>query len=131
MLKRFAGSNGEGLTGKRFDQPVTVIPNSTVVEITESGRLTLMGHQFQKSTLAVDNVVLGSVVPDEALYDELLEAGVTAIKIGDRKQVRNLRAAVTDGANAGLTLDEGLRLNANRAMISRLPTEVQLDGDSG
>ncbi len=129
MLKRFAGSNGEGLTGKTFDQPVTVIPSSTVVEIRESGEVILMDHRFQKSSLTVDNVVLASVEPDDGLYDELLEAGIPAIKIGDRKQVRNLRAAVTDGANAGLTLDEGLRLNANRAMISKLPTEVQLNGD--
>jgi hypothetical protein len=76
-------------------------------------------------------VVLGSVEPDDSLYEELLDAGITAIKIGDRRQVRNLRAAVTEGANAGLTLDEGLRLNANRALISRLPAEVQLDGDPG
>ena len=56
----------------------------------------------------------------------LLEAGITVIKIGDRKKVRNLRAAVADGANAALTLDENLYLNANRALISRLPTEVNL-----
>ena len=48
-----------------------------------------------------------------------------AIRIGDGHRVRNLRAAVTEGANAGLTLDDQLRLNANRAMISRLPTEVR------
>ena len=47
-----------------------------------------------------------------------------AIKIGDSRQVRNLRSAVTEGANAGLTLDDGLRMNANQAMISKLPTEI-------
>jgi NADPH-dependent 2,4-dienoyl-CoA reductase/sulfur reductase-like enzyme len=125
MMKRFAGSNGEGLKGKTFDHPVTVIPNSTVVEIREDGEVTLMDNRFGKSTLAVDNVVLASVEPDESLYEELLEAGVTVMKIGDRKGVRNLRAAVTEGANAGLTLDEGLALNANRRTISRLPTEVR------
>ncbi len=128
MMKRFAGSNGEGLKGKPFEKPVTVIPNSTVVEIKEGGEVTLMDHRFQKSVLQANNVVLASVQPDDGLYGQLLQAGVLAVKIGDAKQVRNLRAAVTEGANAGLTLDEGLRLNANRAMISRLPTEVQLDG---
>ena len=127
MLKRFAGSNGEGLKGKPFEKPVTVIPNSTVVEIKEGGEVTLMDNRFQKSVLQAKNVVLASVQPDDGLYDQLLQAGVLAVKIGDARQVRNLRAAVTEGANAGLTLDEGLRLNANRAMISRLPTEVQLD----
>ncbi len=124
MLKRFAGGNGEGLKSKTFPQPVTVIPSSTVVEIRDGGEVTLMDDQFQKSTLTVDNVVLADVEPDDGLYDELLAAGVTVIKIGDRQRVRNLRAAVTEGANAGLTLDENLRLNANLKMISKLPTEL-------
>ena len=126
MLKRFAGRNGEGLKSKTFEHAVTVIPNSTVVEITEDGEVTLMDNGFRKSTLSVDNVVLASVVPAEGLYEQLLEGGVTVIKIGDARRVRNLRAAVTDGANAGLTLDENLAMNANRAMISRLPTEVAM-----
>jgi len=125
MLKRFAGGNGEGLKGKTFEQPVTVIANSTVVAIEDNGDVTLMDHRFGKSTLAVDNVVLAAVEPNDGLYAELLEAGVTAMKIGDLLRVRNLRAAVTEGANAGLTLDEDLRLNANRAMISKLPTNGQ------
>ena len=129
MLKRFAGGNGEGLKGKTFEIPVSVIPNSTVAEIKAGGEVVLIDHRFQKSTLTVDNVVLAAVEPDDSLYEELLEAGITAIKIGDRKRVRNLRAAVTEGANAGLTLDEGLRLNANRALVSKLPTEVKLNAD--
>jgi hypothetical protein len=54
----------------------------------------------------------------------LIDAGTTAMLIGDAAKVRNLHAAVTGGANAGLTLDEGLTLNANRQAISQLPTEV-------
>jgi len=130
MFKRFAGGNGEGLQGKPFEKPVTVIANSTIVEIHENGEVTLMDHRFQKSTLTVNNVVLASVEPEDGLYAELLEAGVTATRIGDSRQVRNLRAAVTEGANIGLTLDEGLTLNANRKMISRLPTEVCLDREN-
>jgi NADPH-dependent glutamate synthase beta subunit-like oxidoreductase len=126
MLKRFAGGNGEGLKGKTFAQPVTVIANSTVTEIKANGDVTLMDNQFRKSTLMVNNVVLATVVPDDGHYQRLLEAGLCAIKIGDGRQVRNLRAAVTEGANAGLTLDGGLSLNANHAMISRLPTEVRV-----
>jgi len=129
MLKRFAGGNGEGLQSKTFAQPVTVIPNSTIVEIRPNGEVTLLDHQFRKSTLAVDNVVLASVEPDDGLYGELLAAGKTVIKIGDRERVRNLRAAVKEGANAGLTLDESLTLNANLKMISNLPTEVKVPTD--
>ncbi len=126
MMKRFAGGNGEGLTGKTFEQPVTVLANSTVVEIHDNGEVVLMDHRFRKSTLTVNNVVLASVQRDDSFRSQLLEAGVKAISVGDQKQVRNLRAAVTEGANAGLTLDQGLRINANLKMVSKLPTDVKL-----
>jgi len=126
MMKRFAQGNGEGLRSKTFEQPITVIPDTTVAEIRESGEVALMDSRFRKSTLSVDTVVLASVQADDCFYRQLLEAGLTAIRIGDQKRVRNLRSAVQEGANAGLTLDRGARLNANRAMISKLPTEVDL-----
>jgi 2,4-dienoyl-CoA reductase-like NADH-dependent reductase (Old Yellow Enzyme family)/thioredoxin reductase len=124
LFKRFAGSNGEGLTSKPFQHTVTVIANTTVTEIKDSGEVALMDHRFRKSALAVDNVVLASVVPEESLYDQLLDAEITAVKIGDHKRVRNLLSAVKEGANAALTIDDGLALNANRALTSRHPTEV-------
>jgi hypothetical protein len=126
MMKRFAGGNGEGLTDGPFQHPVTIIPSTTIVEIGDEGEVTLMNQQFQKSTVSADNIILATVKPEGALYEQLLEAGIVVMKIGDARQVRNLRAAVTEGANAGLTLDQGLTLNANRSMISRLPTEVEL-----
>jgi 2,4-dienoyl-CoA reductase-like NADH-dependent reductase (Old Yellow Enzyme family)/thioredoxin reductase len=126
MLKRFAGGNGEGLKGPTFEQPVTVIPNSTVVEIQANGDVMLMDHKFEKSTLSVDNVVLAGVEPNDSLYEELFAAGIRAAKIGDLKRVRNLRAAVREGANAGLTLDEGLQINANRALVAKDATVDQL-----
>jgi thioredoxin reductase len=125
MLKRFAGGNGEALKGKTYAHPVTVIVNSTVLEIRANGEVVLIDNRFQKSTLTVNNVVLAAVEPDDTLYMDLLDAGVTATQIGDGRRVRNLKAAVAEGANVGLTLDEGLRLNANGAMISRLPTDVR------
>ena len=125
MFKRFAGSNGEGLPGKPFQHTVTVIPNTTVLEIA-ANEVTLLDHRFRKSALTVDNVVLASVVPEDSLYDQLLEAGITALKIGDLKRVRNLLSAVREGADAALTIDAGLTLNANRALTSRHPTEVRL-----
>jgi len=126
MMKRFACSNGEGLTDEPFEQPVTVIANSTVVEIASDGEVTLMDNTFRKSSLKVANVVLANVESDDRMFGPLLEAGVAVTKIGDAQRVRNLRAAVTEGANAGLTLDEGLTMNGNRTMISKLPTEVRL-----
>jgi NADPH-dependent 2,4-dienoyl-CoA reductase/sulfur reductase-like enzyme len=124
MLKRFAGGNGEGLPPKPFAQPVTVIANATVAEIRPDGAVTLLDSRFQKTALRVDHVVLAAVEPADDLSATLRDEGLTAVCIGDALRVRNLRAAVTEGANAGLTFDEGLTLNANGAMISRLPTEI-------
>lgn len=124
MFKRFAGGNGEGLKGNPVAHAVTVIPRTTVTHISPSGEVTLLDQKFCKSTLQVDNVVLAQLEPDNSLYDELLAAGIRTVRIGDCKQVRNLRSAVTEGANVGLTLDTNLMLNANAALIARLPTEV-------
>lgn len=124
MLKRFAGGNGEGLKGNPFAHAVTVIPRTTVTQITADGEVTLLDHAFRRSTIQVDNVVLSQLEPDNSLYDDLLAAGIRTVRIGDCKQVRNLRSAVTEGANVGLTLDSNLMLNANAALIARLPTEV-------
>lgn len=125
MLKRFAGRNGEGLNTKTFDQPVTILANTTVVEIAPDGVVTLMDHRFRKTTLAVDHVVLAQLDPNDGLYGELLAGGVPVQKIGDAAGVRNLRAAVTEGANAGLVLDRGAMLNANGALVARLPIDVE------
>ncbi|MCR4413182.1 MAG: FAD-dependent oxidoreductase, partial [Thermoguttaceae bacterium] len=95
MLKRFAGGNGEGLKGPPFAHRVTVIPNTTVTEI-RPGSVTLLDHRFRKTTLAADSVVLAKVEPDDGLVRALLDAGLRAVAIGDCRQVRNLRAAVTE-----------------------------------
>ena len=42
--------------------------------------------------------------------------------------MRNLRGAVTDGANIGFTLDLDLMMNANNSPIANLPTEVKVSG---
>jgi len=126
MMKRFAGGNGEGLKGRAFAHPVTILASSTVLEIRKDGSVVVQDNEFNRKTIKVDNVVLAKMAPDDALYQELLAAGLNVAKIGDAKVVRNLRGAVTDGANIALTIDEGVLLNANREIISNLPTEVEL-----
>jgi NADPH-dependent 2,4-dienoyl-CoA reductase/sulfur reductase-like enzyme len=126
MEKRFKGGNGEGLTSKTFDHPVTIIPNSSVLEIRDNGEVVIVNNKFEKSTLTVDNVVLATMRADGSLFQTYADAGLVVAQIGDAKKVRNLRGAVTDGANLGLTLDKDLRLNANRTVVADLPTEVRL-----
>jgi NADPH-dependent glutamate synthase beta subunit-like oxidoreductase len=126
MVKRFQGGNGEGLTGKTFAYPVTVFPSSSVLEIRDNGEVVVVDSKFERSTLKVDNVVLADVQADDSLFRKYAAAGLTVTKIGDVKKVRNLRGAVTDGANIGLALDKDLRLNANAELIANLPTGIRL-----
>jgi hypothetical protein len=128
MMNRFAGGNGEGLKTRTYAHPVTVITESTVVEIKDQGEVVIQDREFNKSTIKVDNVVLTQVKCNDDLYQELLDAGIVVAKIGDAKKVRNLRGAVTDGANIGFTLDLDLMMNANNSPIANLPTEVKVSG---
>ncbi|MCX7730727.1 MAG: FAD-dependent oxidoreductase, partial [Candidatus Caldatribacterium sp.] len=124
MMKRFAGGNGEALTLRPYRYPVTLLTQTTVLEIRKDGEVVLQDSEFRKKVVKVDNVVLAKVVPNDALYEALLEAGITVTKIGDAREVRNLRGAVTDGANIGLLLEEDVMLNGNLALVASLPTEV-------
>jgi 2,4-dienoyl-CoA reductase-like NADH-dependent reductase (Old Yellow Enzyme family)/thioredoxin reductase len=125
MLKRFDGRNGEGLKGKTCAQPVTLLRQSSVTEIKPDGEVVLLDSAFHRSSLKVDQVVLALVESDDRLYRLLLDAGLNVVKIGDALRVRNVRGAVTDGANAALTLEKDAALNANLALIAHLPTEVR------
>jgi 2,4-dienoyl-CoA reductase-like NADH-dependent reductase (Old Yellow Enzyme family)/thioredoxin reductase len=125
MMKRFKGGQGEGLVSKTFTHPVTFINDSTVLEIKKNGEVVLLSGEFERTTLEVDTVVLANVVVDESLYESYRSAGLLVTRIGDAKKVRNLRGAVTDGANVGLTLDKDLQYNANLEFVSTLPTELR------
>ena len=126
MMKRFACGNGEGLKSKKYAHPVTIIPNSSVLEIKKNGTVVVVNSEFEQSTIKFDTVVLAVVVPDDSFYESFLEAGLNVVRIGDAKKVRNVRGAVTDGANAALVIEEGVMLNANNELISNLPTGIDL-----
>jgi pyruvate/2-oxoglutarate dehydrogenase complex dihydrolipoamide dehydrogenase (E3) component len=126
MLKRFACGNGEGLKSKTYKYPVRIFPDSSVLEIKKDGTVVIVSSTFERSQVKVDTVILAKVEPNNGMYDSLLEAGLTVVRIGDSKKVRNVRGAVTDGANVALTIEEGVTLNANSELISDLPTGIDL-----
>jgi len=126
MMKRFAGGNGEGLKSKTYAHAVTIIPNSSVLEIKKDGTVVIISNDFERTTVKVDTVVLAKVESNDSVYESLLDAGLNVTKIGDAKKVRNVRGAVTDGANAALVIEEGAMLNANNGLISNLPTGIEL-----
>jgi 2,4-dienoyl-CoA reductase-like NADH-dependent reductase (Old Yellow Enzyme family)/thioredoxin reductase len=123
MLKRFAGANGEGLKGRTFAQPVQIIPESSLLEISD-GSVTLLNSTFERSVLPIDTVVLADVESNDVLYEDLLEAGAKVVQIGDARQVRNLRGAVQDGANVALSIEADSVLNANLQLVADLPPEI-------
>jgi hypothetical protein len=126
MDKRFKGGQGEGLTSKTFAHPVTIIPSASVLEIRKDGEVVILNSKFERSTIKVDTVVLAEVAPDASLMESYRAAGLLVTKIGDAKKVRNLRGAVTDGANAAFVLGKDIQLNANQEIVANLPTELRL-----
>jgi hypothetical protein len=111
---------------KAFKHPVTIMTKTTVEEIRKNGEVVLVDSAFARKTVKVDNVILGNMVSDHSLYEQLLGAGILCQEVGDMHHIKNLRNAITEGANAGLIIDDQLCLNANKALISKLPTEVKL-----
>jgi len=118
--------NGEGLKSKTYKYPVRIIPDSSILDIKKNGTVIIVSSTFERSEVKVDTVVLANVEPNDGVYEGLLKAGLTVVRIGDAKKVRNVRGAVTDGANVSLTIEEGVALNANNELISNLPTGIDL-----
>lgn len=124
MKKRFAGGNGAGLEGQPIKIPVDIRLNTTLLEV-KDGSAVLMDSKFNKYEVECDTVVFGQTEPDAALFESLLAAGMLVANIGDSRIVRNVRGAMTDGAEAAYLLDEGLFMNANNTLSANLPQDVE------
>jgi 2,4-dienoyl-CoA reductase-like NADH-dependent reductase (Old Yellow Enzyme family)/thioredoxin reductase len=120
MLKRFAGGNGEGLEGRPIKIPVVIKTNTTVSGI-EDGKVTLIDNNFNKEVIEVDDVILAKQEPDTELYEKAKEKGLNAVLIGDAKEIRNIRGAITEGAFAGLLVGEDVVMNANGELTKKIP----------
>ena len=123
LRKRFAQTDAEALESKPFRYPVTVIPNTTVVEIRD-GEAVLQDKNFQRTTLPVDDIVTCHTRSNVAFLHELAAAGLRVINAGDSVSPRSLFAAVREGASFGLNLDEEMLFNPNHAMVNELPVDV-------
>jgi len=124
MLLRFAGGNGQALEGNPIKIPVQIKTSTTVAEIRD-GEAVLINDKFEKETIAVDTVIMGKTKPNTKLFDSLVAAGIKAANIGDSKLVRNVRGAMTDGAEAGLMIDDDIFMNANNVLSRGLPQDVK------
>lgn len=123
--KNFHQEHAEGLEDKKtYQYAVTVYENTTVYQI-KDGKVILIDKDFNKFEVEVDNVVNCHVRPDHEFFDEMAAAGLPVVNAGDSAAVRNLHAAVDEGAMFGLKLDEkALLFNPNHAVINDLPLDV-------
>ncbi|MCL4514748.1 MAG: FAD-dependent oxidoreductase [Firmicutes bacterium] len=123
LRKRFNQSDAEALSSKPFAHRVKVITNSSVYEILD-GEVVVSDSEFKKITLSIDTVVSCHTKPDVSFLNEMKAAGLRVVNVGDSLKVRNLKAAVAEGANFGAFIDGGLLFNPNDAFIDNLPLEV-------
>jgi NADPH-dependent 2,4-dienoyl-CoA reductase/sulfur reductase-like enzyme len=124
MMQRFAGGNGQALEGTPIAIPVTVKTGTTILEIAGK-KVLLINDSLEKETVEVDTVVNGNTEPNDGLFKALVDAGIKVANMGDSRLVRNVRGAMTDGANAGLMIDDGVFMNANNILSSTLPQDVR------
>src|ERR1035441_4257072 len=123
LLMRLAGGTTEGLRGDPVKIPVRILTGTTVTEIRDNGEVVLLDDNFQSQTIQADAVLQAHVASDTSLYDNLKAAGLNVAVLGDSRQVRNLRGAVYDGTNFGLTLDDDSFMNPNGVLTSGIPME--------
>ena len=123
MRKRFAQGDAEALESKPYKYPVKVLENSTIYSV-EEGKVVVMDKNFNRTELAIDDVVTCHTRSNTALFEELCAAGVPVINAGDSKSPRNLHAAVFEGASFGLKLEEKLLMNSNHSVMDNLPIDV-------
>ncbi len=123
LRKRFKLEEAEALEPKPFKHPVTVLESRTVDEI-RKGEVVLVDKDFNKTILPCDHVVTCWTKPNTGFLDEARAAGLPVVNVGDAVKVRNLHAAVREGAGTGLNLDGNKLFNSNGAPMDHIPLDV-------
>ena len=122
LKRRFNLENGRGLEGIPYQHKVDVYTNTALLEIRD-GEAECIDRTLRRFVIPCDTVVFAEQKANSRLYDELKAAGLNVVNMGDSKTVRNIRGACTDGANAGLLLDDHLFTNANGVLTGNLPLD--------
>ena len=121
--KRFNQTDAEALHSKPFAHKVKVIESATVCAVRD-GEVVIEDRDFKKTVLPMDTVVTCHTAPNTALFDALSSRDAKVLNVGDAVSPRNLHAAVREGAEAGLYLDEHLLFNSNNAVMDDLPLDL-------
>ena len=121
--KRYAQGDAEVLKSRPYPFPVKILTETTVHEISK-GEVVLQDREFNRRTIPVDNIVGCHTRPHTELFEQLRDAGIRVLNVGDSVAVRNLYHAVKEGAGIGLAIDERLLFNPNHAIVNDLPIDV-------
>ncbi len=122
LKRRFDMKNGRGLEGIPYKHKVKVYTETTVLEVRDQ-EVVCIGRDLEKFTIPCDSVVLCKTKENAKLFDTLRSSGLKVVNMGDSKLVRNVRGAMTDGANAGLVLDGDMFMNPNGVLANGRSTE--------
>jgi thioredoxin reductase len=125
LKRRFNLQNGRGLEGIPYKHVVDVHTLTTVLEIKDD-EVVCIDKELKRFSVPCDTVVFCKTKENTELFDKLLQAGVNVVNMGDSRQVRNVRGATTDGANAGMLLDDDILMTPNLIPVANLPTDVGL-----
>lgn len=127
LRKRFELTDAEALDSKPFAYPVKIITNSEIVQI-RIGDVVIHQYQngFEKRVIPADSVVCCYVRSNNSMFEELSAAGVKVVRVGDAVKPRNLHAAVREGAEMGLSIDDNILLNPNGSIADNIPMEVRV-----
>jgi hypothetical protein len=122
--KRFARTDAEALESRPYKYPVKVLERSTVSQFVKD-KVTVTDSAFNSTIIEADAVISCHQKPENSLFYTLLEAGIPAVLAGDAKALRNLGAAVFEGASFGIEAGEKTLMNPNGALMSELSLEAR------
>ena len=122
LKRRFNLQNGYGLQGVPYKHKVDVHTKTTILEIRDH-EVVCIDKELKKFVIPCDTVVFCKQEPEDALFKELLDAGIRVVNMGDSKEIRNVRGAVMDGANAGIIIDDDCFMNPNGVLTCHLGAE--------
>jgi len=123
LRKRFQQQDAEALHSEPFRFPVRVYSRSVLLEIGEQSVTILREGEFV--SLPYDHIVTCFTRPNPILPGILQSVSVPWVSVGDAVRPRNLHAAVKEGTWVGLTVEEQIIYNPNRALVNDLPLDVR------
>ncbi len=123
LRKRFNQTDAEGLHSKPFKYPVKLVENSTIYEV-KDGEIIVQDKEFKRESILADTVISCKLKSNTSLYNELISADIPVFNVGDSLEVRNLHAAVREGAAFGLNMDDNMLFNSNNAVMNHIPLDV-------